>query len=76
MRSPSVRQTDDLSELNAGKVDSERWHLLPEKLIHKSQEEQFSLQQATSIHTKDAEPVFVPQHFTTLFSTSLSTPVP
>lgn len=52
MRSPSISQTeDDLHELNAGKVGRERWHLLSEKLIHKSQEEQFSLQQATSIHT-------------------------
>lgn len=52
MRSPSISQTEDnLHELNAGKVGSERWHLLSEKLIHKSQEERVSLQQATSIHT-------------------------
>lgn len=77
MRSPSIRQTqDDLHELNAGKIGSERWHLLSEKLIHKSQEEQFSFQQATSIHTYESRASVFPQHLTTPLSTSLSTPVP
>lgn len=61
-------------KLNADKAGSEGWHLLSGKLIHRSEEEQFCLQQATSIHTYGCRASISPAAFHHPLSTSLPTP--